>query len=116
MGQVQSFLYGAVSAAPSNVFILLMMEDLCSRTLTRREGRKGGLPYLMSAAAILLTAADILHNSFVTLGVTFLILMGLMLWEYRVEPPLIRGILAGVFALMPRLVLPEGVEIAFHPA
>ena len=52
MGQVQSFLYGAVSAAPSNVFILLMMEDLCSRTLTRREGRKGGLPYLMSAAAI----------------------------------------------------------------
>ena len=54
----------------------------------------------MSAAAILLTAADILHNSFVTLGVTFLILMGLMLWEYRVEPPLIRGILAGVFALI----------------
>ncbi len=100
MGQVQSFLYGAVSAAPSNVFILLMMEDLCSRTLTRREGRKGGLPYLLPAAAILLTAADILHNSFVTLGVTFLILMGLMLWEYRVEPPLIRGILAGVFALI----------------
>ena len=55
----------------------------------------------MSAAAILLTAADILHNSFVTLGVTFLILMGLMLWEYRVEGrPLIRGILAGVFALI----------------
>ena len=110
MGQVQTFLYGAVSAAPSNIFILLVMEDLCRRTMPCREGHKGSFPYLATAAAILLTAADLWHNSFVTLAVTVLVLAALMLWEYRLEPPWIRGILAGAFILLiaPSDIVGEG--------
>lgn len=100
MEQIRSFVYWAAAVAPSNIFILLMMEDLCSRTLTRRESHRGSLPYLMTAAAIIMTMADLLHNSFLTLAVTLAVLMALTLWEYRLGPPAIRGVAAGVFALL----------------
>lgn len=107
---LQYAFYWAASAAPSNVFILLVMEDLCSRTLSRRESRRGSLPYLVTAAAVVLTAADLLHNSFLTLGVTALVLLALLFWEYRPEQPYVRFAAAGVFALLiaPSDIVGEG--------
>ena len=67
---MQELLYWMLAQAPSNIFVLLMMEDLCHRTLVPVEEHRRSTPYLFTAVAVVMTGADLFHNSFLTMAVT----------------------------------------------
>lgn len=89
--------YWMLAAAPSNIFVLLMMEDLCHRTLVPVEEHKRSTPYLFTAVAVVMTAADLFHNSFLTMAVTVAFIGALIGWLYAREKPYIRLVMAGSF-------------------
>ena len=93
---MEELLYWMLAAAPSNIFVLLMMEDLCHRTLVPVEERVRSSPYLYTAVGVVMTVADLFHNSFVTMAVTAAFLGGLVGWLYERGKPYIRLIMAGV--------------------
>ena len=57
-----SILYWISATLPSNIFVLLVVDDLCRHTLTADEERLSSRPYLYTAAAVLMTMADLFHN------------------------------------------------------
>ena len=92
-----SILYWISATLPSNIFVLLMVDDLCRHTLTADEERLSSRPYLYTAAAVLMTMADLFHNVWVTMAATLLILAVLMVWLYELRRPVIRLTAAGAF-------------------
>ena len=97
---MQELLYWMLAQAPSNIFVLLMMEDLCHRTLVPVEEHRRSTPYLFTAVAVVMTGADLFHNSFLTMAVTCAFIGVLIGWLYARERPYIRLVMAGVFCLL----------------
>ena len=75
-----------------------MVDDLCRHTLTADEERLSSRPYLYTAAAVLMTMADLFHNVWVTMAATLLILAALMVWLYELRRPVVRITAPGSFS------------------
>lgn len=97
---LQDFCYWILATMPSNIFILMMVEDLCRRTLLIIDERRSSRPYLATAAVVLMTAADLFHNEWVALGVYLAVLIFMTLWLYEREKPYVRLLVVFLFELL----------------
>ncbi len=95
-----TFCYWILATMPSNIFILMMIEDLCSKTLLAVEEHRSSKPYLITAAAVLITAADLFHNGWVALGVYLAVLLFITFWLYEWEKPYVRLAAVCLFELL----------------
>jgi hypothetical protein len=97
---LQHFGYWITATLPSNIFILLMVEDLCGRTLPAIDERRSSTPYLLTAAAVLMTAADLFRSGLLTMLVCLAVLIFITLWRYERERPFIRLAAVLLFELL----------------
>ena len=97
---MQEFCYWILATLPSNIFILLMVDDLCGRTLVAVDERRSSKPFLMMAAVVLMTAADLFHNGWIAFGVYLAVLISMTFWLYERERPFVRLLAACLFELL----------------